>query len=306
MPTSDDFRPMVLQVLLDGETRVRQELNSLVSNYAGLTPEKRSERLPSGQSRSLNRIGWAITSLATAGAVERPARGLYRITEVGRQLAAKWGDRPFREADLAGLPMWDAYQAKLEERRASRDEVRDSSASVSDDQDPMETIQDNVEKINDVVATELLARLQDSTPEFFEKAVLDLLTAMGYGGKERRMVHTGRSGDGGIDGIIPQDPLGVQNVYIQAKRYADTNSVGRPDVQGFLGAITGRGVDRGVFITTSSFTSDARTFAEREIHGKIVLVDGQLLTKLMLQYGVGVQSRQVIRIPEIDEDFFEE
>jgi restriction system protein len=146
--------------------------------------------------------------------------------------------------------------------------------------------------------------LQESSPEFFERAVLEVLWAMGYGGVQGDKEHLGKSHDGGIDGVIRQDPLGLQNVYVQAKRYADTNSVGSPDINGFYGALVRRGADRGVFITTSSFSPAAQE-ASRQFGGKIVLIDGIRLTSLMLHYGVGVEARQSFTVFEVNQDFFE-
>ncbi|WP_228144945.1 restriction endonuclease [Moraxella equi] len=150
----------------------------------------------------------------------------------------------------------------------------------------------------------MLNKLQQGTPLFFEKAVLKLLLAMGYGGKENLFEHTGKSHDGGIDGVIKQDPLGIQNIYIQAKRYASDNTVGSKELQSFSGALQGNGVERGVFITTSSLTKSAKEYAEKLL-GKIVLIDGQELVTLMIKYKVGIQTKEVLEICEIDEDFFE-
>lgn len=147
--------------------------------------------------------------------------------------------------------------------------------------------------------------LQTSSPEFFERAVLEVLWAMGYGGALGQKEHLGRSGDGGIDGLIRQDPLGLQNVYVQAKRYADSNTVGSPEINGFYGALHRRGADRGVFITTSTF-SPAANEAARQLGGKIVLIDGIRLTSLMLRYGVGVEERNKFVVFDINRDFFDE
>lgn len=209
-----------------------------------------------------------------------------------------------READLVGLPMWDRYQQELLERKQARVAEPNPAPTSQSDADPIETIQELVEDLRDVASSELLQRLREGTPEFFERAVIQVLVAMGYGGRERRWIHTGKPGDGGIDGVIPQDPLGINNVYIQAKRYAEGNTVQRSEVQGFLGALGGKGMDRGVFITTSTFSAGARDFAEKQVHGKIVLIDGKRLSDLMLQYGVGVQVKERYEVLEIDEDFF--
>lgn len=167
---------------------------------------------------------------------------------------------------------------------------------------PIEQVQDGVERIHDGVANELLQRLQDKDPAFFEEAVVKLLVAMGYGGANGRGSVTQLTNDGGIDGVIDQDILGLSRVYIQAKRYASGNSVGRPDVQGFVGALHGL-ADSGVFITTSHFAQGALNYVAAS-PTRIVLIDGKRLTDLMIQFGVGVQARETYTIVEIDEDFF--
>lgn len=156
-----------------------------------------------------------------------------------------------------------------------------------------------------MVETRLRQKLQESSPEFFEKAVIELLWAMGYGGAHGEKQHVGKTGDGGIDGVIRQDALGLQNVYVQAKRYADSTTVQRPEIQQFFGALASRGAERGVFITTSRFTQGATREAEL-YQGKIVLINGLRLTRLMLNYQVAVQRYQEYVIYEVDEDFFDE
>ena len=162
------------------------------------------------------------------------------------------------------------------------------------------------QSFNATTETELRRRLQSASPEFFEKAVLDVLWAMGYGGAQGERKVVGKSGDGGVDGIISQDKLGLTNIYVQAKRYADGNSVGSPEIRNFIGALDSRGANLGVFITTSSFAPAARTTAENYRHGRIVLIDGIRLTRLMLSYGVAVHKAHEFTVYEIDDDFFDE
>ncbi len=169
--------------------------------------------------------------------------------------------------------------------------------------DPVEQVSEGIARIQADVAADLLARLHAQAPTFFEKVVVDLLVAMGYGGAEGRATVTQASNDGGIDGVIDQDALGLNRVYVQAKRYALDSSVGRPEVQAFVGALSGR-ADGGVFITTARFSAGAQEYA-RTAHSRIILIDGPRLASLMIRYGVGVQVKQTLHIVEVDEDFFE-
>ena len=216
----------------------------------------------------------------------------------------------YSENDMLEWPKWSAYRAELRERDArSRKDHADGNElagrATDADEDPLDAISRRVDGVNAEVETELRGLLQASSPEFFERAVLEVLWAMGYGGKLGGIEHQGCTGDGGIDGVIRQDPLGLQKVYVQAKRYADGNTVGSPDINGFYGALHRRGADRGVFITTSSFSRAAVEAAE-QFAGKIVLIDGIALTSLMLNYGVGVEARTQYTVFHVDRDFFED
>ncbi|MFV0535457.1 MAG: restriction endonuclease [Cumulibacter sp.] len=170
--------------------------------------------------------------------------------------------------------------------------------------DPDEQVASGVARINADVATQLLTRILDQEPVFFEQAVLDLLIAMGYGGAEGSATRTQLSNDGGIDGIVDQDALGLSRIYVQAKRYGTDNIVGRPAIQAFVGALAGNQANQGVFITTSRFSAEASTYAE-QVPTRIILIDGARLARLMIRYGVGVQVRQTVHIVQVDEDFFE-
>lgn len=161
-----------------------------------------------------------------------------------------------------------------------------------------------VARLRAEVAAQLLERLRAASPDFLEQSVLDVLVAMGYGGVEQRARRIGGSGDGGVDGVIDQDALGLARIYVQAKRYALDNVVGRPQIQGFVGALHGQQANQGIFITTSSFTRDAVDYA-RSVNASVVLIDGNRLAELMTKYGVGVQPVQTFTVVEVDEDYFE-
>ena len=304
-PTIDQFRPVVLAVLADGETRGFRELCDLVADAAGLTEETRNERLDSGQPRFMNRIGWACSAMTKAGLLERPKRGTYRITSNGLTVASR-KLATYTEKDLAEWDAWREYQNEVAARRSVDESSAVPVSEIEQDADPVEAIAALTRDFNAQVETDLRQRLQKNSPELFEKAVIDLLWAMGYGGDYGEKQHVGRSGDGGIDGIIHQDALGLTNVYIQAKRYADTNRVGEPEIRNFIGSLDAQGANLGVFITTSTFLDRAKVTAAGYRHGRIVLIDGLRLTKLMLAYGVGVEKAHEFTLYSVDEDYFEE
>ncbi|AHI23912.1 5-methylcytosine-specific restriction enzyme MRR [Corynebacterium vitaeruminis DSM 20294] len=205
-------------------------------------------------------------------------------------------------------PKWVAYQEEISTRKKPQDsELPASISTIGVDVDEPEEIMANKSRdFNSLVETNLRRRLQESSPAFFEKAVLELLWAMGYGGAHGSKEHLGQSGDGGIDGVIRQDTLGLSKVYVQAKRYSDGNNVGSGEIRNFIGALDSKGSNQGVFITSSKFAPAATTTANNYRHGTIVLIDGIELTRLMLAYGVAVQTHRIYTLYEIDEDFFDD
>ena len=303
MPTWEGFMIPTLQVMQDGETRHWREFQPLVADAIQLTEAQMTELLPSGsQLKYQNRIGWGVSFLTNVGALERPKRGHYRITEAGRQVLSRFPGG-VRERDIRALGEDPAspirlYEAVSPRGRSAGVVIEPSSSSMT----PLEQVQSGIERIHEEVATELLGRLRGKEPGFFEAAVVELLLAMGYGGSTGSGAATQLSNDGGIDGVIDQDILGLNRVYIQAKRYADGNVVGRPDLQAFVGALSGK-ADSGVFITTSRFSDGARTYAEH-VPTRIILIDGKRLAALMIRFGVGIQVRETYKVVEIDEDFF--
>nr|WP_255498913.1 MULTISPECIES: restriction endonuclease [unclassified Leucobacter] len=205
-------------------------------------------------------------------------------------------------------PIWQAYQRELEDRkRASGDNDASLAAPATEpvSLDPLEAIEESYKAFNDHTETRLRRRLQEASPDFFEKAVVDLLWAMGYGGSHGEKQRVGKSGDNGIDGIIRQDALGLSNVYIQAKRYSDSNPVGSPAIRDFIGALDSHGATQGVFITTSRFSSSAANAANNYRHGKIVLIDGIRLTTLLVDYSVAVRKVKEFTLYDVDEEYFE-
>lgn len=307
LPKWEEFLLPVLRVLSDGVEHSAPTLKAEVAALVGLTPEQRAELLDSGGSRAYNRIGWALSFLARAQALERPSRGNYLITDGGRALVEKYPGG-FAEKDLKAIPAYREYVPVSRTKTSAAIGDGPGSSPGEDPQakglDPVEEIEQGVQRLNSLVRAQLLDRLQSLHPDFLEQAVLKVLIAMGYGGAESQARRIGGVGDGGVDGVIDQDALGLDQVYVQAKRYAADNPVGREAIQAFVGALQGNQASRGVFITTSRFTPGAREYASK-VNLRIILIDGERLSALMIKYGVGVQTKQTYAVTELDEDFFE-
>lgn len=287
----------VLRALEPGETLPRKNLFHVAAEKAGLSAATMRETLESGGLRYEQRMGWVLSHLTRAKWIDRPARGQYAINETGRQwLNANPGGMTYSEANTVFAPFWPK---KLVETAAVDGPVADLELL-----DPIEQIENGINLIHADVAGNLVDRLRASDPAFFEQAVVDLLLKMGYGGTEQRGKRIGGTGDGGVDGVIDQDPLGLDKVYIQAKRYADGNNIGRETVQAFVGALQGVGATKGVFITTSTFTAHAIGYANN-VASRVILIDGTRLADLMIKYRVGVQVKESYDVVELDEDFFE-
>lgn len=302
MPTWEGFMVPCLEALQDGSIRSLREMSGRVAAVVGLTDDQRSVTLASGQQMYVNRIGWALSQLARVGALSKPSRGNYQLTEAGREVLGKFpGGITEKQLDALGEDPNSAIRPYAPTARANPIESVIDQTSVLD---PTEQIEQGVARLREAVAKELLDRLLGKEPAFFERAVVDLLVAMGYGGAGGVAAATQLGNDGGIDGIIDQDVLGLNKVYVQAKRYAVGNSVGRPELQGFVGALSGK-ADRGVFITTSKFSSGAIEYAERNTSTRLILIDGDRLTDLMIRFGVGVQNKETFHVVEVDEDFFQ-
>lgn len=237
-----------------------------------------------------------------AGWLERPVRATYAITERGKSWLAQNPNAKlsFSEANQLFKDYWPDTSASGGQILS---DVTVSSAEEVETS-PEEQIQGGIDLIHATVAGDLLERLRASEPAFFEEAVVRLLLAMGYGGAEQRGMRIGGTGDGGVDGVIDQDPLGLDQIYVQAKRYAAGNNIGRETIQAFIGALAGRVATRGVFITTSDFTPNARAYAQ-SISTNIVLINAKRLTDLMIKYKVGVQVARTYELVDVDEDFFE-
>jgi restriction system protein len=270
----------------------RREVAERAALTLALTPAQKEVRIPSGRHLVYrHRAGWALNLLKNAGLAESPARNSWVITEAGRRYLSEHPDE-----------LSSAEVTELQKLAKSSDEKPDEMADVSldDERTPLEQIEGGLEALRRVVAEEILARLAQADPGFFEQVVLDVLHGMGYGANREALQQTGQSGDGGIDGIISLDRLGLEKVYVQAKRWQST--VGRPVVQGFFGAVSGHRATKGVLITTSTFTREARDYAAT-VSDSLALINGQQLAQLMIEAGVGVSLRSLY-IPDIDSDYF--
>lgn len=212
-PTTDEFRPLVLRVLSDDKERGVKELCEMVAAQAGLSPEQMEETLESGQLRYKNRIGWALSSFTHCGLVERPKRGRYTITENGKVVDRR-SLREYSEKDMLEWSTWREYKDEVAQRRQIKDGTGSTESEIESTDDPVEVMRASERTFNASTETDLRKRLQSSSPEFFERAVIDVLWAMGYGGAHGEKQHVGRSHDGGIDGVIRQDALGLTNIYI--------------------------------------------------------------------------------------------
>lgn len=285
------------------ETSTGEAVEVLAKEF-GLTDEDLKEILPSGiQSTFVNRVGWASTYMKKAGLLEATRRGYYRITSRGQELLKKQ-PKSINVKLLRQYPEFLEFQQLKGTRggqrtKASREDLDISTAT------PSESLEAAYENLRDELVEELLTKLKSSSPFFFERIVVELLVKMGYGGSRADAGRAiGKSGDGGIDGIIKEDKLGLDVVYIQAKRW-DNNPVGRPDVMQFAGALQAQKANKGIFITTSRFTDDARSYVS-QIGSKIVLIDGEQLTNLMIEHDVGVSTVSLYPVKKIDADYFDE
>lgn len=299
LPPQAAFHYAVLRYLArypDGDRR--QNVHEAVPDLLGLSEAQRTERLANlPHLRYRHRSGWALSMLKAAGYVDNPAPGIWRITDRGRQLLTRYPDGFDEET---GRRVIREGRSEAQEQDSAGGGAAGTVDAVAQ-QTPDERIDGALEEIHRTVAQELLERIAQAPPAFFEGLVLDLLHALGYGASEDDLERVGHSGDGGIDGIISLDKLGFERVYVQAKRWQ--GSVGRPEVQAFYGALAGRRARKGVFITTSSFTREAREFAS-QVAESIVLIDGARLTLLMIEHGVGVSHYRVLRLPRVDDDYF--
>lgn len=290
----------ILNHVSDGEPHRPADTLAYVQTQFELTPEDLTDRLPNGRTRLMDRVLWAITYLRKSGLIESVSWGVFRITDRGRSLLNE-NPRTIVLKDLERYPEYLEFKGgrNKPEGRTQEPELATPQGT------PEEELQRTFEAIRKRLEVELLDAFKTSTPTFFEKVVVSLLVAMGYGGSiEDAGRTTKRTGDDGIDGIIKEDRLGLDVIHIQAKRWI-SNVVGRPDIQSFAGSLEGQRGQKGVFITTSSFSQEAREFVSR-IGKKIILIDGPELARLCVDFGIGVLDQTTYVVKKIDHDFFDE
>lgn len=305
--TIPDFQTLMLPILRCsemGEVRISDVVQSLADKFQ-LTDDERSELLPSGkQTTFANRAHWAKSYLGKAGLVELTKRAHFKITDRGRNVLAN----PPKRIDIRFLEQFPEF-VQFREASNGTDSTGNDSAVVeavqASDMTPDEIIRKAHAELDDELGLDLLTRVISAPPEFFERLVVQLLLAMGYGGTASEAGRAlGKSGDGGVDGVIDQDALGLDRIYVQAKRYADGNNVGSGAIRDFFGSLDRFKAAKGLFVTTSSFSPSAKETADF-LSKRIVLVDGRQLAKLMIRYNVGCRVEETIQLKKVDEEYFE-
>jgi restriction system protein len=297
-----DYQTCMLPLLkFTADEKVHSLLEAVeyIAKQFKLNEAEMNELLPSGTQTIINnRVGWARTYLKKAGLLEDPKRARFQITQRGLDLLK---EKP-EKINIKYLERYEEFIAFRLKKGNQNEKIKTIEVDKEDHVTPEESIEFGYKKINESISEEIIAKIKECSPEFFEKLVVELLVKMGYGGtlKEAGQV-LGKSGDGGIDGIIKEDKLGLDVIYIQAKRWE--NVVGRPEIQKFAGALLGQKAKKGIFITTSWFTADAMDFA-KNIDNKIVLIDGELLTDLMIENDLGVNTYKTYNLKRIDSDYF--
>ncbi len=308
-----DYQSLMRPLLAFSSDGSEKNINDAIKDIAEqlkLTEDERQQLLPSGkQPIFANRVHWARTYLDKAGAIRRTRRSHFEITDRGKQLLT---DNPTRiDAQvLKQFPEFIAFQSPKAPDGTGNEVAPTAPAAVSELLEsavtPEEAVQQAETQIFENLKSQLLIRIWELSPSFFERLVVDLIVAMGYGGSRANVVQRlGKSGDEGIDGVVNEDPLGLDVVYIQAKRYAADNTIGRERIQQFAGALVGQGASKGVFVTTSSFSRGAIEYAIK-VPQRIILIDGKELARLMVQYGVGVRIERTVELKRIDLDYFDE
>ena len=297
VPDYQSFLYPALKYAEDDLVHKTSEAYESLSEEIGLTVKDKAEMLPSGtQQVYKNRIGWALTYLKKAGLLKSEKRGSFQITQLGNEVL----QRDIKSIDTDYLKEFESFNDFQSRENTPPPESKVTAA----EQTPDEAIETAVVEMNNSLSSELLERIKENSPSFFEKAVVELVVSMGYGGSRKEAGKiVGQSHDGGIDGIIKEDKLGLDVIYIQAKRWE--NVVSRPEIQKFVGALQGQRARKGIFITTSRFSKDAVDYATN-IDTKVILIDGPTLADLMIEYNLGVTPVQTYTIKKLDTDYFVE
>lgn len=298
-----DFQSIMLPLLkfcADGKEHTNREALDALAQEFGLTEEEQKELLPTGQQCVIdNRVAWARAHMKMADILENTRRGVFRITERGQDILK---ENP-QEINLRFLRKFPEYEAARDKHKENRRQQESSSGPEEQEtKTPAEQLEYAYQTLRENLASEIIAQLKSASPVFFEKVVVEVLVKMGYGGSRKDAGQAiGRSGDEGIDGIIKEDRLGLDIIYIQAKKWEDP--ISRPEIQKFAGALQGKRARKGIFITTSRFCDTAKEFAAN-IDNKIILIDGQQLAQFMIDFGVGVATDAVYELKRLDSDYF--
>jgi len=292
------FRPILAMAVKQEITR--RSAADAMRDYFKLTDEEREIKISSGETVVYSRAGWAMTYLTKSGLIELTAPKTYRATESGKSFL-QTHPSAISVKDLSKISDWiGAYRASK-----SSNSKTETVETENDNITPIEAIDSAIDGIHADLKSRLLNEILRQDPTFFEKLVLDVLVAMGYGGSRIDAAkHLGRSNDEGIDGCINQDPLGLDQVLVQAKRYKPENLINREAIQSFIGAMSGQGVNKGVFITTSYFNANAKEFIRRGLTQKVILIDGDMLLELMLKHHVGTRVERTIEMLDLDQNYF--
>lgn len=303
IPPFDALRKPILQLLEKGETLKKSAFTQPLAHYFGLDEEAVAMKYESGNGLIFaDRISWTLSYLVLSGLLDRPKRGYYVINDLGRQFLLK-----SNEEICAYVKQQMALRQQAQnEQQLSDGLVPDETEYLHQQATPLEQLQASYAAIREEVYTEVLDTILTKTPTAFEHLVVELLQKMGYGGAVEKSGHVTRaSGDGGIDGEIKEDVLGLGRIHIQAKRYRRDAVIGRPEIQSFAGALLGSHADKGVFITTARFSSQAIDYARNLSSARLVLVDGMKLAEYIYQYDFGVQTEQVFSIKKLDADYWD-
>ncbi|MCF3944910.1 restriction endonuclease [Oceanobacillus alkalisoli] len=300
IPGYQEFMYPFLQILKDGREHRLRDLYKKLADHFNLAEEEVAQKLPSGRQTILhNRVGWARTYLNKAGLIKVISRGVFRISEEGLKVV---NDPQVNQIDNKFLTSYPSFN---EFKNKANKETTENQESKDENQTPLEIIDDNFNILKKELQDELLEKILECSPEFFEEMIVQLVVAMGYGGSVKDAGEAiGKTGDEGIDGIIKEDVLGLEMIYLQAKRWKKDSTVGRPDIQGFVGSLVGKQASKGIFITTAKFSRRAYEYVN-SIDKRVILIDGQQLTDLMFKYDVGVTHEQVFVTKKLDNDFFE-
>lgn len=300
-----DFQSAMLPILSkmkDEKIYDSTMIRNIVVEHFGITEEEKQVKTPNGkQLLYYNRIAWSISYLRTGGLIESPERGKYKISELGKKVL----NNPPEKITIRFLKELNLNKNLFE--REKKEKTEEEQIEYDDEKTPDELIEEGHKRINQELSKILLQNIENASPYKFEEIVVELLIKMGYGDSDFNNGEvTSKSGDEGIDGIIKEDKLGLDKIYVQAKRWKKETKIGRPEIQKFVGALDGQRAKKGIFITTASFSQEALNYANNTSNATVILIDGQKLTDLMIEYEAGVTVKDTIKICKIDTDFFTE